>query len=148
MWFLIFFRRQYQFIGSEPAIYDKKPGNESSDTLNYPYVMGTLHPATVLPATSIYLVVVLIAPDSLLKEPLNMTVEAYWYGVHGFISAIDWPLLPFFGLMCMVYLVFAIAWFIVSLCQWRDLLRIQFWIGKTILLLFAILSIYSTIETG
>lgn len=36
--------------------------------------------------------------------------------------------------MCLVYLAFGIIWLIVSFMQWRDLLRIQFWIGGVILL--------------
>lgn len=33
-----------------------------------------------------------------------------------------------------MYIVFAIVWLILSFCQWRDLLRIQFWIGAVIFL--------------
>ncbi|PSN56111.1 Transmembrane protein 87B [Blattella germanica] len=40
----------------------------------------------------------------------------------------------FYGAMCLVYVIFGLAWLIVSFCQWRDLLRIQFWIGGVILL--------------
>lgn len=55
-------------------------------------------------------------------------------GPHGYLSAVDWPLLPFYGVMCGVYVVYALAWLVVSALQWRDLLRIQFWIGGVILL--------------
>ncbi|KAL1139394.1 hypothetical protein AAG570_006378 [Ranatra chinensis] len=55
-------------------------------------------------------------------------------GKSGFLSAADWPLLPFYGAMCLVYVVLGLAWLIVSFLQWRDLLRIQFWIGGVILL--------------
>lgn len=36
--------------------------------------------------------------------------------------------------MCLVYVFFGLIWLIVSFCQWRELLRIQFWIGGVILL--------------
>lgn len=36
--------------------------------------------------------------------------------------------------MCIVYLILGIVWLLVSFLQWRDLLRIQFWIGAVILL--------------
>ncbi|CAD7000058.1 transmembrane protein 87A isoform X2 [Ceratitis capitata] len=52
----------------------------------------------------------------------------------GYLSAIDYPLLAFYGIMCGVYVVFGIIWLLVSFMQWRDLLRIQFWIGGVILL--------------
>lgn len=55
-------------------------------------------------------------------------------GDHGYLSAVDWPLLPFYGAMCLVYVGLGIIWLTVSFMQWRDLLRIQFWIGGVILL--------------
>lgn len=36
--------------------------------------------------------------------------------------------------MCGLYVIYAVAWLIMSALQWRDLLRIQFWIGAVILL--------------
>lgn len=36
--------------------------------------------------------------------------------------------------MCLVYVFFGLSWLLVSFLQWRDLLRIQFWIGGVILL--------------
>jgi len=40
----------------------------------------------------------------------------------------------FYLIMCIVYVIFGIIWLFVSFAQWRDLLRIQFWIGGVILL--------------
>lgn len=36
--------------------------------------------------------------------------------------------------MCVIYSLFAIYWFIVSIMYWRDLLRVQIWIGGVIIL--------------
>lgn len=55
-------------------------------------------------------------------------------GPQGYLSAADWPLLPFYGTMCVVYVILGIIWLTVSFLQWRDLLRIQFWICAVILL--------------
>ena len=55
-------------------------------------------------------------------------------GEKGYLSAVEWPLLPFYGIMCVIYVVYALAWLVVSAMQWRDLLRIQFWVGGVILL--------------
>ncbi|XP_037960392.1 transmembrane protein 87A [Teleopsis dalmanni] len=71
-----------------------------------------------------------------MKDNIAFTasVDIEMLGPHGYISASDWPLLPFYGIMCIVYVIFGIIWLIVSFMQWRDLLRIQFWIGGVILL--------------
>lgn len=36
--------------------------------------------------------------------------------------------------MCIVYILYALLWFIWASCYWKDLLRIQFWIAGVILL--------------
>lgn len=36
--------------------------------------------------------------------------------------------------MCIVYVQMAVLWLVLSACYWRDLLRIQFWIGGVIFL--------------
>lgn len=55
-------------------------------------------------------------------------------GKHGFLSANEWPLLLFFGIMGLVYILYGVVWLLLLACNWRDLLRIQFWIGGVILL--------------
>ncbi|KAL0831558.1 hypothetical protein ABMA28_002347 [Loxostege sticticalis] len=52
----------------------------------------------------------------------------------GYLSAAMWPLIVFFGVMCGVYTVLCAAWLLVCGLQWRDLLRIQYWIGGVALL--------------
>nr|CAD2190554.1 unnamed protein product [Meloidogyne enterolobii] len=61
----------------------------------------------------------------------NHTIEAevQWRGPYGYLSAIDYPLLHFYGFMCIFYTLMALAWLIVCLKHWKDLLRVQFWIG-------------------
>jgi hypothetical protein len=52
----------------------------------------------------------------------------------GYLSMTDWPLLPFYGLMCGLYVVLGLLWLIFCSVHWRDLLRLQFWIGGVIFL--------------
>ncbi|GAA6231279.1 transmembrane protein 87A-like [Lates japonicus] len=40
----------------------------------------------------------------------------------------------FYMVMCIVYVLLALLWLALSACYWRDLLRIQFWIGGVIFL--------------
>ncbi|KAM6459318.1 transmembrane protein 87A isoform 1-T1 [Liasis olivaceus] len=66
------------------------------------------------------------------KAPFTMTVEVI--GPYEYLSLADYPLMIFFMVMCIVYVLFGVLWFAWSACYWRDLLRIQFWIGTVILL--------------
>ena len=50
----------------------------------------------------------------------------------GYLSATEWPLLPFYGVMSLVYLVYGISWFILFACRWKELFGIQFWIGGVV----------------
>ncbi|XP_060131047.1 transmembrane protein 87A isoform X1 [Zootoca vivipara] len=62
----------------------------------------------------------------------HMIVEVK--GPYEYLSLADYPLMIFFMVMCIVYVLFGVLWLAWSACYWRDLLRIQFWIGAVILL--------------
>ncbi|XP_030237262.1 transmembrane protein 87A isoform X2 [Gadus morhua] len=71
------------------------------------------------------------------KEPAaawSMTLEITMKGPHDYISASEWPLMLFYMVMCVVYVLLALSWLCVSAWFWRDLLRIQFWIGGVVFL--------------
>uniref|UniRef100_A0A665WKR3 Transmembrane protein 87B n=1 Tax=Echeneis naucrates TaxID=173247 RepID=A0A665WKR3_ECHNA len=55
-------------------------------------------------------------------------------GSHGYISITEWPLMTFYMVMCIVYILYALLWFVWAACYWKDLLRIQFWIAAVIFL--------------
>ncbi|KAK6304900.1 hypothetical protein J4Q44_G00254860 [Coregonus suidteri] len=63
---------------------------------------------------------------------LIMTVEMK--GPREYSSPADWPLMMFYMVMCIVYVFFGALWLFWSACYWKDLLRIQFWIGGVIIL--------------
>uniref|UniRef100_A0ABM5ERJ2 Transmembrane protein 87A-like isoform X1 n=1 Tax=Pogona vitticeps TaxID=103695 RepID=A0ABM5ERJ2_9SAUR len=54
--------------------------------------------------------------------------------LHQYISASEWPLMVFYMVMCIVYVLYGVLWLVLLACYWRDILRIQFWIGGVILL--------------
>ncbi|XP_074516179.1 transmembrane protein 87A-like isoform X1 [Sebastes fasciatus] len=62
------------------------------------------------------------------------TMKVEMRGPHDFSSPADWPLMMFFMIMCIVYVLFGALWLFWCACYWRDLLRIQFWIGAVIIL--------------
>ncbi|XP_037534512.1 transmembrane protein 87A [Nematolebias whitei] len=79
-----------------------------------------------------YLLVVKVVSSK--KENWNLTVNVVMKGNHGFISATEWPLMIFYMVMCVVYILYALLWFMWAACYWKDLLRIQFWIAGVIFL--------------
>ncbi|XP_071337082.1 transmembrane protein 87A isoform X3 [Trachinotus anak] len=64
----------------------------------------------------------------------NLTVSVVMKGSHGFISITEWPLMIFYMVMCIMYILYALLWFVWAACYWKDLLRIQFWIAGVIFL--------------
>ncbi|KAK3562954.1 hypothetical protein QTP86_011713 [Hemibagrus guttatus] len=68
------------------------------------------------------------------NDPLSITMTVEMKGSHDYSSPADWPLMMFFMTMCIVYVLFSALWLLWLACYWRDLLRIQFWIGAVIVL--------------
>ncbi|XP_059390285.1 transmembrane protein 87A-like isoform X2 [Carassius carassius] len=64
----------------------------------------------------------------------SIKLEVRMYGSHQYISASEWPLMIFYMVMCIIYVLMGVLWLALSACYWRDLLRIQFWIGGVIFL--------------
>lgn len=87
----------------------------------------------IVPSDGVYLLVLRIATVDE-NNLFDATVDIELKGEKGYLSAVDYPLMPFYGIMCIVYVFFALAWLVVSAVQWRDLLRIQFWIAGVIAL--------------
>jgi hypothetical protein len=53
---------------------------------------------------------------------------------NGYITADEHPALVFYAVMCGIYAFFAVLWFIWCAFYWRELLKIQFWIGGVIII--------------
>ncbi|XP_056282874.1 transmembrane protein 87A-like [Pseudoliparis swirei] len=90
-----------------------------------------------------YLFIVKVQPlfrggedDDIGAEQLSFafTMKVEMKGPHDYSSPADWPLMMFFMVMCIVYVLFGALWLFWCACYWRDLLRIQFWIGAVIIL--------------
>lgn len=97
--------------------------------------LKTNHPAVVLSEDGMYIVMIkIIAKSQQEKNEIGVHIE--WKHPWGYLSPIDYPLLPFYGISCAIYAIYGLAWLIISFLQWRDILRIQFWIGKFLRLRF------------
>lgn len=90
------------------------------------------NPVYTIQADGVYMFALIIGSRD--SKDYNASVHIEMRSLYGYLSAVDWPLLPFYGVMCLIYVLFGIIWLLVSFMQWRDLLRIQFWIGGVILL--------------
>ncbi|XP_035987395.1 transmembrane protein 87A isoform X1 [Fundulus heteroclitus] len=81
-----------------------------------------------------YMFILKVEDQSDGTTPWSLQLQVSMKGPHGFISATEWPLMVFYMVMCIVYVLLAVLWLVLSACYWRDLLRIQFWIGGVIFL--------------
>ena len=67
--------------------------------------------------------------------PFDIDITISMKNCHGgYITADEYPALIFYGIMCGIYALFAIVWFICCVLYWKELLKIQFWIGGVILI--------------
>ncbi|GAB6020655.1 hypothetical protein CHUAL_003325 [Chamberlinius hualienensis] len=90
-------------------------------------------PQFTIPKEGLYIITIKIE-GKLPTDNFSAVVDLDIKGHSGYLSVLDWPLLPFYGTMCIIYFIYGLVWLIVLAMQWRDLLRIQFWIGAVIFL--------------
>ncbi|KAK6470659.1 transmembrane protein 87A-like [Huso huso] len=64
----------------------------------------------------------------------KLQLEIRMLGPYQYISASEWPLMCFYMVMCIIYVLLGGLWLGLCACYWRDLLRIQFWIGGVVFL--------------
>ncbi|XP_045165634.2 transmembrane protein 87A-like [Mercenaria mercenaria] len=67
-------------------------------------------------------------------EKFDAKLTVAMKGKVGYISAVDWPLLIFYGVMGLVYIIYGLVWLVLLACNWRDLMRLQYWVGGVIVL--------------
>lgn len=92
---------------------------------------GSIRPLHELSRDGAYMLGYFIKSDNV-KDTIGLHIEIK--NVYGYLSATQWPLLTFYGFMCIYYIILGLIWLLLSFLQWRDLLRVQFWIGGVILL--------------
>uniref|UniRef100_A0A0N5A3M2 Transmembrane receptor, eukaryota family-containing protein n=1 Tax=Parastrongyloides trichosuri TaxID=131310 RepID=A0A0N5A3M2_PARTI len=117
--------------------------------------LSSWHPIKTLPQDAIYFLIIKITPISGISsnnlEIIKLTIQ--WKSKHGYLNAIDYPLLNFYKFMVITYCAMLCIWLYLCLRKWKDLLKIQFWIGIVILVGLiekaVFLSEFSTVnETG
>ena len=62
--------------------------------------------------------------SSPVDKEYSIKVEVGFRYKDGYLSANDWPFLPFFATMCAIYSVYALFWLFCCLFYWKDLLRV------------------------
>ncbi|KAK1160448.1 transmembrane protein 87A-like isoform X1 [Acipenser oxyrinchus oxyrinchus] len=136
-----------EFVPHLPLAHGQGPGSEQRNQSFSPPVTGKLDMHAVAKAwlDSPFLFIVKIASvrhgeakgvkqTSLVPETWSFTMTVEMKGPRDYTSPADWPLMMFFMVMCIVYVLLGALWLFWSACYWRDLLRIQFWIGAVIFL--------------
>jgi len=99
--------------------------------------VNPMDPQYVIKHDGVYLLVLLVEPlqDMPGLNDFRANIEvAFLSPTAGYLSLTDWPLLPFYGLMCGLYVLLGLLWLIFCSIHWRDILRLQFWIGGVIFL--------------
>lgn len=86
---------------------------------------------TTTKADSQYLLIIGV---KFMDEASSAELKIIMKGPKGYLSAHEYPLLNFYMVMCIVYIVYGIIWLIFSGMNYTELLRIQFWIGGVIFL--------------
>lgn len=103
-------------------------GKESTDkTIGLPNKNNRI---AVVPHMEPYILIISVEGE----DTFSVDVSAEMETPLGYLSAHDYPLKTFYMIMCIVYSFYAVAWLVMSACNFRDLLRVQFWIGGVILL--------------
>ncbi|KER23862.1 hypothetical protein T265_08361 [Opisthorchis viverrini] len=80
---------------------------------------------------------------------MNVDVEVEMRNPDGtFLSAVEFPFLPFNGVMSFFYLILIVTWLVLIIRYWKDLMRIQFCIGVVLILgLWEHLTLFAIYET-
>jgi len=131
------FPESYQDCNGKITLPYQENGKNSSNPIgaNVKRVPGALGPDYVdyiFNHTGDYLFIIHIQGGA--STSFLATVDVELEGPNGYLSVIDYPLLVFYGCMCAVYIIMGLLWLVLCSLHWRDLLRIQFWIGGVIFL--------------
>ncbi|XP_075388303.1 transmembrane protein 87A isoform X2 [Tenrec ecaudatus] len=128
------------FVHRLPLLGEKQEAKENGTNLTSTGDKTIMHEPLKTWQDAPYIFIVHIgfssSKDSLKENSLSnlftMTVEVR--GPYEYLTLEEYPLMIFFMVMCIVYVLFGVLWLAWSACYWRDLLRIQFWIGAVIFL--------------
>ncbi|CAG8658058.1 973_t:CDS:2, partial [Paraglomus occultum] len=55
----------------------------------------------------------------------NFMARVEWKNPYGELPGSDYPKLPFYGLLSLVYLAIGVVWMILSILHWREILPVQ-----------------------
>lgn len=115
--------------------------NSPSKQSTYNLVRALKDHQIVLPDDGMYLLILRMASvnssdakGAKVPSLFDAEIEIEMKTPYGYLSAAEYPLLQFYAVMCIIYVILATIWMVVSALQWKDLLRIQFWIGGVIFL--------------
>ncbi|XP_047392837.1 transmembrane protein 87A isoform X1 [Sciurus carolinensis] len=129
-----------EFVHRLPLLGEKQEAKDNGTNLTFTGDRTVMHEPLQTWQDAPYIFIVHIgissskelSKENSLSNLFTMTVEVK--GPYEYLTLEDYPLMIFFMVMCIVYVLFGVLWLAWSACYWRDLLRIQFWIGAVIFL--------------
>jgi len=116
----------------EKAVAEKEDAKEESKSRRRrASEMSDTHLVTTTPLDAQYLLMLTV---DFKDEKSVAKLQIEFKGPLGYLSAMEYPLLTFFMIMTIVYGVFGLIWMVFSVMNYKELIRIQFWIGGVIFL--------------
>lgn len=136
------------------GVNSKRAAATDSSKPNFVWIPTTQPMASINTGNGVYFVAVkfLRTDDKNKDSNVTISVEMRLKNSFGYLSAVDYPALVFYGVMTAVYVIYALTWIVLMLISYKDLVRLQFWIFAVIILGFAekvfFVSEYSSVNQG
>lgn len=90
----------------------------------------TNRPLVAVNSDGVYLFMMHITPAN--NASFRAVIDVDMVSSYGYLSASDYPLLVFYSILCVVYVLYGVVWLVLCFIRWRDLLRLQYWIAAVI----------------
>uniref|UniRef100_D4A017 Transmembrane protein 87A n=1 Tax=Rattus norvegicus TaxID=10116 RepID=D4A017_RAT len=118
-----------------PLLGEKQEAKENATNLTFTGDKIAMHEPLQTWQDAPYIFIVHVGISSSKESPKENALSNLFTSKFLYLLYINLNILfLFFMVMCIVYVLFGVLWLAWSACYWRDLLRIQFWIGAVIFL--------------
>ncbi|CAG7733372.1 unnamed protein product [Allacma fusca] len=110
------------------AVIQSSPGRNQDEIAAMASKAAVAEPILVIPEDGVYLLAINIEVVDQGTQSFSANVHIEMKSDYGYLSAVDWPFLHFYLVMCALYFIMSCVWIVLCATHWRDLLRVQMWI--------------------